>query len=99
MICCRYHLFIIRFLPQYLHNGLSISFFQLTFDGQTATLVMSEAFPKNAGTYTVVAKNSAGEAQCTANVSVKVIFSFSQSGNLDPSEKSIFFPENLCIYI
>ncbi|XP_037781353.1 LOW QUALITY PROTEIN: titin-like [Penaeus monodon] len=44
---------------------------RLTFDGQTATLVMSEAFPKNAGTYTVVAKNSAGEAQCSANVSVK----------------------------
>lgn len=33
---------------------------------------MSEAFPKNAGTYTVVAKNSAGEGQCSANVSVKV---------------------------
>lgn len=33
---------------------------------------MSEAFPKNAGTYTVVAKNSAGEAQCSASVSVKV---------------------------
>lgn len=53
----------------------------MTFDGQTATLVMSEAFPKNAGTYTVVAKNSAGEAQCSANVSVKVMFSYSQAGN------------------
>lgn len=42
---------------------------------------MSEAFPKNAGTYTVVAKNSAGEAQCSANVSVKVMFSYSQAGN------------------
>lgn len=45
---------------------------QISFDGQVATLVMSEAFPKNAGTYTVVAKNSAGEAQCSASVSVKV---------------------------
>ncbi|KAK7077497.1 hypothetical protein SK128_026425 [Halocaridina rubra] len=44
---------------------------KLGFDGRVATLVMSEAFPKNAGTYTVVAKNSAGEAQCSANVSVK----------------------------
>ncbi|KAK3875075.1 hypothetical protein Pcinc_020036 [Petrolisthes cinctipes] len=44
---------------------------KISFDGQAATLVMSEAFPKNAGTYTVVAKNSAGEAQCSASVSVK----------------------------
>ncbi|XP_066957162.1 uncharacterized protein [Macrobrachium rosenbergii] len=44
---------------------------KIAFDGQVATLVMSEAFPKNAGVYTVVAKNSAGEAQCSANVSVK----------------------------
>ncbi|KAK8746902.1 hypothetical protein OTU49_016887 [Cherax quadricarinatus] len=44
---------------------------RITFDGSIATLVMSEAFPKNAGTYTVVAKNSAGEGQCSANVSVK----------------------------
>ncbi|KAG7155332.1 Muscle M-line assembly protein unc-89-like 2, partial [Homarus americanus] len=44
---------------------------RIAFDGRVATLVMSEAFPKNAGTYTVVAKNSAGEGQCSANVSVK----------------------------
>ncbi|XP_068215232.1 uncharacterized protein [Palaemon carinicauda] len=44
---------------------------KISFDGQIVTLVMSEAFPKNAGVYTVVAKNSAGEAQCSANVSVK----------------------------
>ncbi|XP_063883939.1 titin-like isoform X4 [Scylla paramamosain] len=44
---------------------------KITFDGSVATLVMAEAFPKNAGMYTVVAKNSAGEGKCSANVSVK----------------------------
>ncbi|KAF2360881.1 Immunoglobulin I-set [Trinorchestia longiramus] len=40
-------------------------------DNGTATLLMSEAFPKNGGVYSAVAKNTAGEAQCTATVSVK----------------------------
>ncbi|KAG0730306.1 Muscle M-line assembly protein unc-89 [Chionoecetes opilio] len=44
---------------------------KIAFDGSVATLVMAEAFPKNAGMYTVVAKNSAGEGKTSANVSVK----------------------------
>lgn len=45
---------------------------QLSYDNGVASLVMSEAFPKNGGLYSVVAKNTAGEAQCSATVSVKV---------------------------
>lgn len=46
---------------------------QLSYDNGIASLVMSEAFPKNGGLYTAVAKNTAGEVQCSATVSVKVI--------------------------
>ena len=44
----------------------------MSFDGNKATLVMVESFPKNAGTYTAVAKNTAGEVQSSANVTIKV---------------------------
>ena len=44
----------------------------MTFDGRRATLTIPEAFPKDAGTYVIVAKNEAGEASCQCHVSVKV---------------------------
>ncbi|CAL4066271.1 unnamed protein product, partial [Meganyctiphanes norvegica] len=44
---------------------------KITYDGRVATLVTFEAFPKNAGSYTAVAKNTAGEAQTSCSVSVK----------------------------
>ena len=34
-------------------------------------LTISEAFPKDAGTYTAVARNAAGEATTTCNLAVK----------------------------
>ncbi|CAD1476295.1 unnamed protein product, partial [Heterotrigona itama] len=40
-------------------------------DAGRASLVISEAFAKDAGCYTVVAKNNAGEATVSCNVSVK----------------------------
>lgn len=40
-------------------------------DGGRTSLVISEAFAKDAGCYTVVAKNEAGEATVSCNVSVK----------------------------
>lgn len=40
-------------------------------DGGRSSLVISEAFAKDAGCYTVVAKNEAGEATVSCNVSVK----------------------------
>lgn len=43
----------------------------MQFEGNKATLVVLEAFPKDAGTYTVNAKNIAGEASSTSTVSVK----------------------------
>ena len=42
-----------------------------SFDGVVASLVISEAFPKNAGQYTLIATNIAGDAQTSSNVSVK----------------------------
>lgn len=44
---------------------------QMHFDGRNATFVITEAFPKDAGTYTLIARNKAGEAVSSCNVSVK----------------------------
>ncbi|XP_054706310.1 muscle M-line assembly protein unc-89-like isoform X2 [Uloborus diversus] len=41
------------------------------FDGRNATLVITEAFPKDAGTYTIIARNKGGETVSSCNVSVK----------------------------
>ncbi|XP_048515729.1 titin isoform X3 [Athalia rosae] len=40
-------------------------------EGGKSTLIISEAFPKDAGTYAVSARNIAGEATSSSNVSVK----------------------------
>lgn len=45
--------------------------FQLQRDGNKATLIVYEAFPKDAGTYVVTATNLAGEATSACSVSVK----------------------------
>lgn len=44
---------------------------QLQFEDSKATLIIYEAFPKDAGTYLVSAKNIAGEATSSCSVSVK----------------------------
>jgi titin len=44
---------------------------QITYENEKSTLVITEAFPKDAGTYKVTAKNLAGETTNTCNVSVK----------------------------
>lgn len=44
---------------------------QLQFEDNKATLIIYEAFPKDAGTYLVSAKNIAGEATSSCSVSVK----------------------------
>lgn len=46
-------------------------FFQLHFEENKATLIIYEAFPKDAGTYLVSAKNIAGEKTSSCSVSVK----------------------------
>jgi hypothetical protein len=43
----------------------------MQYDDKKATLVVNEAFPKDAGVYVVLAKNIAGEATSSCNVSVK----------------------------
>lgn len=56
------------------HNGKTVKEtreIKLQFEGNKATLVVLEAFPKDAGVYTVNAKNIAGESFSTCNVSVK----------------------------
>lgn len=45
--------------------------FQLQFDNGHVTLLISEAYPKDAGTYTLCAKNPSGIAYTSCNVSVK----------------------------
>ncbi|KAJ9597042.1 hypothetical protein L9F63_027066 [Diploptera punctata] len=42
--------------------------FKMQYDGTKATLVITEAFPKDAGVYIVSAKNIAGEATSSCNV-------------------------------
>lgn len=49
----------------------SIPFAQIHTDGGRTSLVISEAFPKDAGSYVVIVRNSAGEAKASCNVSVK----------------------------
>lgn len=42
-------------------------------EGNRHLLAITEAFPKDAGTYTAVARNAAGEATSTCNLAVKVM--------------------------
>ncbi|GFT67998.1 hypothetical protein NPIL_385641 [Nephila pilipes] len=58
----------------WLHNAKTLKETRdtkLSFDGTNVTLVITEAFPKDAGMYTVNARNKAGEATSNCNVSVK----------------------------
>lgn len=43
----------------------------MQYENNQATLVITETFPKDAGTYTIIAKNIAGEASSSCNVVVK----------------------------
>ena len=43
-------------------------------EGNRFFLTISEAFPKDAGNYSAVARNMAGESTSTCSLSVKVIF-------------------------
>lgn len=45
--------------------------FQIQYDGERVVLIISEAFPKDAGVYIVTARNIAGEAYSSCNVTVK----------------------------
>ncbi|CAG0878666.1 unnamed protein product [Darwinula stevensoni] len=59
----------------WLHNNRPIKENRETkmeYDGRRATLTIVEAFPKDAGSYVIFAKNKAGEATSSCNVSVKV---------------------------
>ncbi|XP_015607040.1 titin isoform X3 [Cephus cinctus] len=56
------------------HNGKSVKEsrdLKIQTEGAKSTLVISEAFPKDAGSYSVSARNLAGEATSSCNVSVK----------------------------
>ena len=44
---------------------------EMRYDGGTATLSIAQAFPKNAGQYVCKAKNKAGEATSTSQVTIK----------------------------
>lgn len=49
-------------------------------------LIILEAFPKDAGTYTLVASNVAGEVSCSCNVSVKGLLPCETSDSEIPSD-------------
>lgn len=49
-------------------------------------LIILEAFPKDAGTYTLVASNVAGEISCSCNVSVKGLLPCETSDSEIPSD-------------
>lgn len=49
----------------------TLLFFQIETNAGKSTLIITEAFPKDAGTYVVSARNLAGEASSSCNVSVK----------------------------
>ncbi|XP_050302710.1 titin-like isoform X2 [Anthonomus grandis grandis] len=56
------------------HNGKALKEtreIKLQFEGNKSSLIVQEAFPKDAGTYTVTAKNIVGEASSSSVVSVK----------------------------
>ncbi|XP_033210464.1 titin isoform X2 [Belonocnema kinseyi] len=56
------------------HDGNPIedtSTLKIHTDGGRTSLVISEAFPKDAGSYVVIVRNSAGEVTASCNVSVK----------------------------
>ncbi|XP_071443400.1 titin isoform X2 [Hetaerina americana] len=58
----------------WMHNGKFIKEtrdVRFMSDGKKETLIISEAFPKDAGIYVVSAKNKCGEASSSCNVSVK----------------------------
>ena len=52
---------------------------QTLVEGNRYLLTITEAFPKDAGTYTAVARNVAGEASTACNLAVKVIACASKS--------------------
>lgn len=55
-------------------------------DAGNVTLSISEAFPKDAGIYTLTATNAAGESTCTSNVSVKGLLPCETSDSEIPSD-------------
>lgn len=46
-------------------------YLQLAYDGFKASLLITEAYPNHSGTYSVSAKNRAGEATSTCQVAVR----------------------------
>ncbi len=55
-------------------------------DDGNVILVILEAFPKDAGMYTLVARNAVGEASCSCNVSVKGLLPCETSDSEIPSD-------------
>lgn len=65
-------------------------------DNGHVVLIILEAFPKNAGTYTLVASNAAGEASCSCHVSVKGLLPCETSDSEVPSDAEPVRPSISC---
>jgi len=66
------------------------SLFQIFYDeDNVATLIIREVFPEDAGTFTCVAKNTAGFASSTAELTVEGPLSDHGSDITLPSRKSM----------
>ncbi|XP_026463315.1 coiled-coil domain-containing protein 141-like [Ctenocephalides felis] len=74
---------------QWTHNGkpfMETSDSKLHRDGQRATLIINEAFPKDAGLYAATARNIAGTVTSSCNVSVKGLLPNETSDSEQPSD-------------
>lgn len=93
MLCFRFKILKIQFHFQLHHD-----------ENNRATLVLSEAFPKDAGTYVVTATNIAGEATSACNVSVKGRLPTETSdselaSDMEPIKPSIQLPlKDVCVF-
>ena len=64
---------------QWLFLGKEISpdddIYEISFDGEKATLVLPEVLPEDEGEYECIARNRAGEVSCRARLSVESKYS------------------------
>ncbi|XP_063235498.1 titin isoform X2 [Bacillus rossius redtenbacheri] len=89
------------------HNGKPVKEtrdIKIQRDGDKATLVVSEAFPKDAGAYAASARSAAGEATCSCSVSVKGRLPTETSdselaSDLEPARPAVQLPlKDVCVF-
>ncbi|KAL5290626.1 hypothetical protein ACFFRR_010159 [Megaselia abdita] len=79
------------------HNGKPYAGKNTKYENDRVTLIIPESYPKDAGTYTITAKNLAGEAYSTCHVSVKgrlpnETSDSEMASDIDPIKPSVQLP-------